>query len=59
MHKIQMTSEQALRWCSGTTVWSEFESRVMEAAERVDVSFLSTSHIVTIKDVSMGKIDWM
>lgn len=52
-----MTSEQALRWCSDTNVWSEFGTRVMEAAEKVDLSFLSSSHITTIEEVN-GSIDW-
>lgn len=52
-----MTSENALRWCVDTTVWTEFLERVMEASERVDLSFLTECQIRSIDAIS-NSIDW-
>ena len=52
-----MTSEQALRWCSDSGVWSEFGARVLEAAEKVDSSFLSLMGVHQVEE-SNQNIDW-
>ena len=52
-----MTSEQALRWCSDSGVWSEFGTRVLEAAKKVDSSFLSRIHVSTVEEI-IENIDW-
>ena len=54
---IDVSSEQALKWCSDADAWSEFGARVLEAAEKVDLSYLSNSHISAIEEVNES-IDW-
>ena len=52
-----MNAESALRWCSTANDWAEFSSRVVTAAEKVDLSFLSHSKLCDIDEANTF-IDW-
>ena len=52
-----MNSERALRWCSAANNWEEFSGRVVSAAEKVDLSFLSGCRLQDIDETSTF-IDW-
>ena len=54
-----MTADDALRWCTSATEWASCKERAMEAAEKVDLSFLLSSecHARCIEQVP-ELIDW-
>lgn len=53
----QMSSEEALRWCCDSPMWSEFGATVLEAVEKVDSTFLSGKYVHNIGN-GHCKIDW-
>ena len=54
-----MNSERALRWCSAANNWEEFSGRVVSAAEKVDLSFLSGCRLQDIDETALSSIGGM
>ena len=52
-----MNAESALRWCSAANDWVEFSRRTVTAAEKIDLSFISSCKLQHI-DETTTFIDW-